>query len=277
MDKNINLNIYFKGLLSNIDNNKIEPLNNDIIQKVKKLYIFSLNKINKDFTNLIKEELIDKLTNLEELYLNENFECNLDNKLKLVPIIDNCEDININFNLYNINNLSKICLSICEYNKNKETLILYGEANMAFYNENNKELLLKLINNNHKGNLISLSLCNFDLENIDYLNDIIKSSINSVKNLYLKNLNINQEFVDIMKSKNFFSCGKISIENIIFNEEEIENNFYDLINKYKLCTSLKLISLEDISKYNDLILNDNLENLSLEEIYEMNYGYLKRL
>ena len=275
MDKNINLNIYFKGLLSNIDNNKIEPLSNDIIQKLKKLYIFSLNKINKDFTNLIKEELIDKLTNLEELYLNENFECSLDNKLKLVPIIDNCEDININFNLYNINNLSKICLSICEYNKNKETLILYGEANMAFYNDNNKELLLKLINNNHKGNLISLSLCNFDLENIDYLNDIIKSSINSVKNLYLKNLNINQEFVDIMKSKNFFSCGKISIENIIFNEEEIENNFYDLINKYKLCTSLKLISLEDISKYNDLILNDNLENLSLEEIYEINYGYLK--
>ena len=275
MDKNINLNIYFKGLLSNIDNNKIEPLNNDIIQKLKKLYIFSLNKINKDFSNLIKEELIDKLTNLEELYLNENFECNLDNKLKLVPIIDNCEDININFNLYNINNLSKICLSICEYNKNKETLILYGEANMAFYNDNNKELLLKLINNNHKGNLISLSLCNFDLENIDYLNDIIKSSINSVKNLYLKNLNINQEFVDIMKSKNFVNCGKISIENIIFNEEEIENNFYDLINKYKLCTSLKLISLEDISKYNDLILNDNLENLSLEEIYEINYGYLK--
>ena len=34
MDKNINLNIYFKGLLSNIDNNKIEPLNNDIIQKL---------------------------------------------------------------------------------------------------------------------------------------------------------------------------------------------------------------------------------------------------
>ena len=38
---------------------------------------------------------------------------------------------------------------------------------------------------------------------------------------------------------------------------------------------MKLISLEDISKYNDLILNDNLENLSLEEIYEINYGYLK--
>ena len=136
-------------------------------------------------------------------------------------------------------------------------------------------MLLKLIINNHKGNLNSLSLCNFDLENIDYLNDILNKSINSVKNLYLKNLNINQEFVDIMKSKNFFNCSKISIENIIFNEEETENNFYDLINKYKLCTSLKLISLEDISKYNDLILNDKLENLSLDEIYEMNYDYLK--
>ena len=274
-DKKISLNIYFKGLLSNLDYNKIEKLNNEIIQKLKKLYLFSLNKINQDSSKIIKEELIDKLTNLDELYLNENFECNLENKLKLVSIIDNCDDININFNLYDINKLNKICLSICEYNKNKETLILYGEANMAFYNDSNKELLLKLIINKHKGNLNSLSLCNFDLENIEYLNDILNKSINSVKNLYLKNLNINQIFVDIMKSKNFFNCSKISIENIIFNEEETENNFYDLINKYKLCISLKLISLEDISKYNDLILNDKLENLSLDEIYEMNYNYLK--
>ena len=271
----ISLNIYFKGLLSNINNNNIEQLGNEIIQKLKKLYLYSLNKVDKDSSKIIKEELIDKLVNLEEFYLNENFECNLDNKLKLVSIIDNCDEININFNLYDINKLNKICLSICEYNKHKETLILYGEANMTFYNDNNKELLLKLISNNHQGNLISLSLCNFDLENIDYLNDILNKSINSVKNLYLKNLNINQEFVDILKIKNFFNCCKISIENIIFNEEETENNFYELINRYKSCTSLKLISLEDLSKYNDLLLNEGLENLSLEEIYDIDYNYLK--
>ena len=239
----ISLNIYFKGLLSNINNNNIEQLGNEIIQKLKKLYLYSLNKIDKDSSKIIKEELIDKLVNLEEFYLNENFECNLDNKLKLVSIIDNCDEININFNLYDINKLNKICLSICEYNKHKETLILYGEANMTFYNDNNKELLLKLISNNHQGNLISLSLCNFDLENIDYLNDILNKSINSVKN--------------------------------IFNEEETENNFYELINRYKSCTSLKLISLEDLSKYNDLLLNEGLENLSLEEIYDIDYNYLK--
>ena len=271
----ISLNIYFKGLLSNINNNNIEQLGNEIIQKLKKLYLYSLNKVDKDSSKIIKEELIDKLLNLEEFYLNENFECNLDNKLKLVSIIDNCDEININFNLYDINKLNKICLSICEYNKHKETLILYGEANMTFYNDNNKELLLKLISNNHQGNLISLSLCNFDLENIDYLNDILNKSINSVKNLYLKNLNINQEFVDILKIKSFFNCCKISIENIIFNEEETENNIYELINRYKSCTSLKLISLEDLSKYNDLLLNESLENLSLEEIYDIDYNYLK--
>ena len=271
----ISLNIYFKGLLSNINNNNIEQLGNEIIQKLKKLYLYSLNKIDKDSSKIIKEELIDKLLNLEEFYLNENFECNLDNKLKLDSIIDNCDEININFNLYDINKLNKICLSICEYNKHKETLILYGEANMTYYNDNNKELLLKLISNNHQGNLISLSLCNFDLENIDYLNDILNKSINSVKNLYLKNLNINQEFVDILKIKSFFNCCKISIENIIFNEEETENNFYELINRYKSCTSLKLISLEDLSKYNDLLLNESLENLSLEEIYDIDYNYLK--
>ena len=146
---------------------------------------------------------------------------------------------------------------------------------MSFYNSNNKELLLNIINNNHKGKLISLSLCNFDLENIAYLNDILKESINSVDKLYIKNLNVNQEFIDIIKSKNLFNCYKISIENIIFNEDEEENNFYELINEYKLCKTLKLISLDDISKYNNIIVNENLENLNLEEIYDINYDYLK--
>ena len=269
------LNFYFKGNLSNIDNNE-EKISNDIIfSKFIKVFIFALNKLNKESCKIIKEDLIDKMDNLQELYLNENIECDISNKLKLFPIIDNCEDININFNLYDINKLSKINLAICEYNKNKNKLILYGEANMSFYNSNNKELLLNIINNNHKGKLISLSLCNFDLENIAYLNDILKESINSVDKLYIKNLNINQEFIDIIKSKNLFNCYKISIENIIFNEDEEENNFYELINEYKLCKTLKLISLDDISKYNNIIINENLENLNLEEIYDINYEYLK--
>ena len=269
------LNFYFKGNLSNIDNNE-EKISNDIIfSKFIKVFIFALNKLNKESCKFIKEDLIDKMDNLQELYLNENIECDISNKLKLFPIIDNCEDININFNLYDINKLNKINLAICEYNKNKNKLILYGEANMSFYNSNNKELLLNIINNNHKGKLISLSLCNFDLENIAYLNDILKESINSVDKLYIKNLNVNQEFIDIIKSKNLFNCYKISIENIIFNEDEEENNFYELINEYKLCKTLKLISLDDISKYNNIIVNENLENLNLEEIYDINYDYLK--
>ena len=217
------------------------------------------------------------MINLEELYLNENIECNLENKLKLVPIIDNCDDININFDLYNINKLSKIYLSICEYNKHKNNLILYGEANMSFYNLNNKELLFNIINKNHKGKFASLSLCNFDLENIDYLNDILKKSILLVDKLYLRNLNINQEFINIIKSKNLFNCYKICIENIIFNDDETENSFYEIINGYKLCKSLKLISLEDINKYNDLLSNNYLENLSLDEIYDISYSDLKEI
>jgi hypothetical protein len=148
---------------------------------------------------------------------------------------------------------------------------------MSFYNDNNKKLLLNLIRNNHKGNLISLSLCNFDLENIDYLNDILEKAINKVEKLTMKNLNINQEFIDIMKSKNLFNCYKISIENIIFNSDDIENNFYELINGYKLCKYLKLISIEDISKYGDILSNNYLENLHLEEIYGLNYNSLKEV
>ena len=272
-----NFNIYFKGLLTNLDNNGIEKLNNNLFQKIKKLFLYPLNKLNKETSKIIKDELIDKLNNLDELYLNENIECILENKLKLVPIIDNCDEININFNSYDINKLSKIYLSICEYDKYKKTLILYGEANMSFYNDNNKKLLLNLISNNHKGNLISLSLCNFDLENIDYLNDILEKSINKVEKLTMKNLNINQEFIDIMKSKNLFNCYKISIENIIFNSDDIENNFYELINGYKLCKYLKLISIEDISKYGDILSNNYLENLHLEEIYDLNYNSLKEI
>ena len=241
------------------------------------MFLYPLNKLNKDTSKIIKDELIDKMNNLDELYLNENIECILENKLKLVPIIDNCDEININFNSYDINKLSKIYLSICEYDKYKKTLILYGEANMSFYNDNNKKLLLNLINNNHKGNLISLSLCNFDLENIDYLNDILEKAINKVEKLTMKNLNINQEFIDITKSKNLFNCYKISIENIIFNNDDIENNFYELINGYKLCKYLKLISIEDISKYGDILSNNYLENLHLEEIYDLNYNSLKEI
>ena len=272
-----NFNFYFKGLLTNLDNNGIEKLNNNLFQKIKKLFLYPLNKLNKETSKIIKDELIDKLNNLDELYLNENIECILENKLKLVPIIDNCDEININFNSYDINKLSKIYLSICEYDKYKKTLILYGEANMSFYNDNNKKLLLYLISNNHKGNLISLSLCNFDLENIDYLNDILEKAINKVEKLTMKNLNINQEFIDIMKSKNLFNCYKISIENIIFNSDDIENNFYELINGYKLCKYLKLISIEDISKYGDILSNNYLENLHLEEIYDLNYNSLKEI
>ena len=271
-----NLNIHYKGLLTNLDNNK-EILDNEILSKIKKFFLFSLNKLNKESYKIIKEEIIDKMINLEELYLNENVECNLENKLKLVPIIDNCDDININFDLYNINKLSKIYLSICEYNKHKNNLILYGEANMSFYNLNNKELLFNIINKNHKGKFASLSLCNFDLENIDYLNDILKKSILLVDKLHLRNLNINQEFINIIKSKNLFNCYKICIENIIFNDDETENSFYEIINGYKLCKSLKLISLEDINKYNDLLSNNYLENLSLDEIYDISYSDLKEI
>ena len=269
------LNIYFKGILSNLDIK--EKINNEIFSKIRKIFIFALNKLNIESCKILKEDLIDKLNNLQELYLNENIECNLSNKLKLFPIIDNCEDININFNLYDINKLSKINLSICEYNRNKNKLILYGEANMSFYNSNNKELLLNIINNNHKGKLMALSLCNFDLENISYLNDILQKSINIVDNLYIKNLNINQEFIDIIKSKNLFNCYKIALENIIFNEGEEENNFYEIINGYKLIKTLKLISLEDISKYKIILCNENLKSLYLEEIYDINYNFLKEV
>ena len=271
-------NIYFKGLLADLDFNKIErpSKEKDIFSKINKIYLYSLNKINSKSSKIIKEELIDKLNNLEELYINENINFELGNKLKFCNTINNNEDININYNLYNIDKLTKISIPICEYNKTKKFLLLYGEANMSFYNSNNKELLFNIIKNNHKGNLLLLSLCNFDYENINYLNELIEN-INLTEKIEIRNLNINEKFISILKNKKLFDCNCITIDNIIFADDEIETKFYIYINTYNKCKYLKLISLEDFSKYNDLIVNDNLNKLLLEEIYEMNYEILKEL
>ena len=269
-------NIYFKGLLADLNLNKIEKIEDNILSKIKKLHLFSLIKINSNTCKIIKEELIDKLNNLEELYINDNIECDIQNKLKYFNYINNNEDININYNLYNIDKLNKISIPICEYNKSKKSLLLYGEANMSFYNSNNKELLLKIIKNNHNGNLTLLSLCNFDYENIDYMNELI-DSINSSEKIIIQNLNINDKFISLIKNKNLFNSKCVTIDNIIFTEDEIENNFYEYINSYKDCKYLKLVSLEDIGKYKDLILNENVTKLYFEEIYDMNYELLKEL
>jgi hypothetical protein len=136
---------------------------------------------------------------------------------------------------------------------------------------------MNLIKNNHKGHLTLLSLCNFDLENIDYLSDLINKEINNVDQLIIKNLNINKDFILVLKNKNLFNCSNLTIENIIFADDEIENKFYELINNYNNCESLKLISIEDFSKYNNIIINNNLNKLLLEEIYDMNYKSLNEL
>ena len=275
-------NIFFKGLLEEIENenkNEIKDLQNssEILSKIKKIYLFSLNKINKKTGKIIIEQLINKLNNIEELFLNENIECELDNKLKLFSYINDNNEININYNLYDIKKLNKISIPICEYNKNKKSLLLYGEANMSFYNLNNKELIMNLIKNNHKGKLALLSLCNFDLENIDYLTDLINKSIINADKLVIKNLNINEDFILVLKNKNLFNCTNLNIENIIFVDDEIENKFYEFINNYNNCESLKLISIEDFSKYNNIIINNNLNKLLLEEIYDMNYKSLNKI
>jgi hypothetical protein len=112
-------NIFFKGLLEEIENeNEIKYFQNysEILSKIKKLNLFSLNKINKKTGKIILEQLINKLNNIEELFLNENIECELDNKLKLISYINNNDEININYNLYDLNKLNKISLPICEYN-----------------------------------------------------------------------------------------------------------------------------------------------------------------
>ena len=53
------------------------------------------------------------------------------------------------------------------------------------------------------------------MENIDYLIELI-NYVNNVQKINIENLNINDEFIKILKNKKLFNSECISINNIIY-------------------------------------------------------------
>ena len=72
------------------------------------------------------------------------------------------------------------------------------------------------------------------------MNELI-DAINLTEKFAIQNLNINEKFISILENKNLFKSECITIDNIIFADDEIETKFYNHINTYNKCKYLKLI------------------------------------
>ena len=214
---------------------------------------------------------VEGLSKLENLYLNSN-NVNI-NLLKLTPYLENNEDIIINFENFTLNKLKKIDIPLFQFNVNKNEIILYGEANIEFYNENNFNFISQIIILNN-GEFNSVSFSNFDIENISYLSKLIVNFTN-VKKVYLNNLNINENFVKVLKNKKLLNCTELEINNLIYLSNKAKSDFQFYVNKYKNTEKVAIKSMENISDFKFLL--QNSKDICLEEIYEMNYFDLKRI
>ena len=260
------INLKIKG---NYTIKEFEEKIDDVIQlKIKSLILkcYSELQFSPSFISFV-----EGLSKLENLYLNSN-NVNI-NLLKLTPYLENNEDIIINFENFSLNKLKKIDIPLFQYNLNKSEIILYGEANIEFYNENNFNFISQLIILN-QGEFNSVSFCNFDIENISYLTKLIQN-FTTVKKLYLQNLNIHENFVKFLKNQKFLNCTELEINNLIYLSNKAKTDFLFYVNKYKNAEKVSIKSMEYISDFKFLL--QNSKEICLEEIYEMNYYDLKRI
>ena len=268
--KNIDLTIK-----SNIDLNLFMLIDVEILKKIIKLKIINYNNINIDTLNNFISFLFVNLPNLIALNINDNYNLNIEDKFKnKLSILNNIENLDLNYKQYNLNILEKIYTAVFDYNKKKRELTLYGESNLDFYNENYLKFIKELFHiNNNK--LEKINLCNFDNEDIDFLINVM-SYCDNINKLNLENLNINENFVELLKTKNFFNSSTLKINNILFMSDEAEDYFYKLLNeKENNINYLKLINLEDINHFEGIM--KKINKIELKEIYELNYKLLYNL
>ena len=268
--KNIELTIK-----SNIDLNSFMLIDVEILKKINKLKIINYNNINNDTLNNFISFIFINLSNLLSLNINNNYDIIFEDKFKnKLSVLNDTENLNLDYLKYNLNILEKIYTAVFDYNKNKKELTLYGESNLNFYNENYLKFIKELFQlNNNK--LEKINLCNFDNEDIDFLIDVMNYCDN-INKLNLENLNINGKFVELLKTKKFFNSSTLKINNILFMSEEAENNFYNLLNESENNINyLKLISLEDINRFEGIL--KKINKIELKEIYELNYKLLNNI
>lgn len=186
-------------------------------------------------------------------------------------ILYELDELNVNYDNYNLEKLQKIVLPLFEYSKKENTILLYGEANLEFYNEKNMEFIKKITEMNNKS-FRKVQFLNFDIENIDYLSKIVLF-FDKINKVVFDNLNINENFVNSLSKQKMFNASHLTINNITFLSEEAEENFYSFINQH-LFKSVKLKNVESLNKYEFII--KKAERLLFSEILEIDYHYLSK-
>lgn len=184
-------------------------------------------------------------------------------------ILYELDELNVNYHDYNIEKLQKIVLPLFEFSKKENTVLLYGEANLEFYNEKNIEFIKKITEINNKS-FRKVQFLNFDIENIDYLSKLVLF-FDNINKVVFDNLNINENFVNSLSKQKIFNAKHLTINNITFLSEEAEENFYSFINQ-NLFKSVKLKNVESLNKYEIIIKKS--EKLLFSEILEIDYQYL---
>ena len=288
----LNENSVFKILDEYIDKNGIDDINinNIIINKInlidcliekENLKNLVLKKISIDKIQMINQInfILKKNINLYEiiidkfLSLNENTRKELINNLKKLSLI-NLQKIKISIFNSNLNDLEFLILLYFNQNSKLKFFSLHFQKlnldEQILFNQ------LKLINN-EKIEKISLK---FD-------KIILNQNINlfSILSKNLKNLTLGYCHQNIIKKLNFCIVNNIYLPNlenlkIIFlsiNEEQIDENYYDLLSIIKNGKMIKNLILKNYYIKYKLIVDDELknsidQNINLRKLLIFYYG-----
>ena len=288
----LNENSVFKILDEYIDKNNIDDINinNIIINKInlidcliekENLKNLVLKKISIDKIQMINQInfILKKNINLYEiiidkfLSLNENTRKELINNLKKLSLI-NLQKIKISIFNSNLNDLEFLILLYFNQNSKLKFFSLHFQKlnldEQILFNQ------LKLINN-EKIEKISLK---FD-------KIILNQNINlfSILSKNLKNLTLGYCHQNIIKKLNFCIVNNIYLPNlenlkIIFlsiNEEQIDENYYDLLSIIKNGKMIKNLILKNYYIKYKLIVDDELknsidQNINLRKLLIFYYG-----
>lgn len=272
------------SLNGKLEYNKSSPINTSSLSKITSLTLKNTQNTNKDIISLFEQ-----CPHLE-FFKNHDMEYksiqSLMSKPSLLSIdVDDFPDelsyksiqlyeldeLNVNYALYSLDKLAKITLPLFEFTKKNMEIVLYGEANIEFYNDANFSFITKVVEHYNKS-FNKVQLRNFDIENIDYLSKLVLS-FEKIDVLVIDNININENFTNSISNRNLFNAKSLEINNITFLSDEAEEAFYSIANsKETKIDSIKLRNVESINKYEFLI--KKCTSVLFEEIYEIDYEYM---
>lgn len=272
------------SLNGKLDYNKSSPINTSSLSKITSLTLKNTQNTNKDIISLFEQcphleffknhdmeyKSIQSLVTKPSLLSIDVDDFPDELSYKSIQLYE-LDELNVNYALYSLDKLAKITLPLFEFTKKNMEIVLYGEANIEFYNEANFSFITKVVEHYNKS-FNKVQLRNFDIENIDYLSKLVLS-FEKIDALVIDNININENFTNSIRNRNIFNAKSLEINNITFLSDEAEEAFYSIANsKETKIDSIKLRNVESINKYEFLI--KKCTSVLFEEIYEIDYEYM---